>query len=84
MALAAASSRLNVHSTGQLSGQSTVQVPFNAPSSFNAAMTRTVSTGGNNLNTPGPFPAGLTEIIYIYGNAGAERTCTYRVYVLGK
>ncbi|XP_072024975.1 hyalin-like [Amphiura filiformis] len=74
----AASNQLQVDEFVTLgAGQNTAQVTWNVPTASGAAV-----RAHNSLNSGSQFPAGLTEIIYIFGNEGNEATCTFRVYVL--
>ncbi|XP_072024978.1 uncharacterized protein [Amphiura filiformis] len=77
----AASSQARVDTFVTLAaGSSSQSVTWNVPS---AVPPSTAVRTHNSLNSGSQFQAGLTEIIYIYGNQGNEATCTYRVYVLG-
>ncbi|XP_072024972.1 uncharacterized protein [Amphiura filiformis] len=72
------SSQVRVDSFETLAGGQRVVVTWNVPTTQQGAVGRT----HDNLNSGSQFPAGLTELIYIFGNQGSEATCTYRVYVL--
>ncbi len=62
------------------SGQSSKVVSWTTPTAAGTSSVRT----HNGRMSGNQFEAGLTEIIYIFGTPGAEATCTWRVYVLGK
>ena len=61
------------------SGDTSRRITWRVPSATPAG---TPVRTHNGLDSGDSFEAGLTEIIYIFGNQGAESTCTWRVYVL--
>ena len=66
-------------STNLARGDNPMIITWNVPSATPAG---TPVRTHNGLNSGFSFGAGLTEFIYIFGNLGAESTCTWRLYVL--